>query len=379
MMLLQIDLSLNIPVYAQIVGEIKRLIATGELHSGEKLPSVRSLAKLLDINHNTVLKSYSLLAKEGIVTSRPGEGTLIAPKDIRHAVLLEREQRLSSIINKSMLEALSSGFSLEDIDVAFHLQLARWKEESRNLAKLSDDLPEQCELNRISIIGSHDLALDILVSQFKNRKPDVTIELINVGSISGLIALQERKAQMAGIHLLDEETGEYNYAYVKHIFPGHEMIMLHLAYRIQGLIFASNNPKGIKSTKDLAREDLVFINRQKGSGTRLLLDFEIRRLGIQPTSIHGYEKEVDTHIAVARCIAQGEADAGLGIQAAARSYSLGFLPLFRERFDLVTYANTYHSPIMAPVIDIINSNDFKVAVGNLGGYDTSQTGKISSC
>jgi molybdate-binding protein/DNA-binding transcriptional regulator YhcF (GntR family) len=376
---LQIDHSLNIPVYGQIVEEIKRLIATGKLHAGEKLPTVRSLAKWLDINHNTVLKSYSLLAKEGIVVSRRGEGTLVASKDLRHSALIEREQRLSSIINKSMLEALSSGFSLEDIDVAFHLQLARWREESRSLAKLSDNLTKQSELNRISIIGSHDLAMDILVSQFKNRKPDMTIEVINVGSISGLIALQERKAQMAGIHLLDEETGEYNYAYVKHIFPGHEMIMLHLAHRMQGLIFANNNPKGIKSTKDLVREDLVFINRQKGSGTRLLLDFEIRRIGIQPTSIHGYEKEVDSHITVARCIAQGEADVGLGIQAAARSYSLGFLPLFRERYDLVMYANTYDSPIMRPVIDIINSNDFKVAVRNLGGYDTSHTGEISSC
>ncbi len=343
------------------------------------MPSVRSLAKSLDINHNTVLKSYSLLAREGIVISRRGEGTLVAPRDLRQAALIEREQRLSSIINKSMLEALSSGFSLADIDVAFHLQLARWREESRSVSKLSDDLPKQSELNRISIIGSHDLALDVLVSQLGNRKSDVTIELLNVGSINGLIALREKKAQMAGIHLLDEETGEYNYAYVKHIFPGHEMIMVHLAYRMQGLIFTRDNPKGIKSTGDLAREDLVFINRQKGSGTRLLLDFEIRRLGIQPASIHGYEKEVDTHIAVARSIAQGEADLGLGIYAAARSYSLGFLPLFRERFDLVTYAGTYHSPVMAAVIEIINSNDFKVAVANLGGYDTSQTGKVSSC
>ena len=376
---LQIDHSLNIPVYEQIVEEIKRLIATGKLHSGEKLPTVRSLAKLLDINHNTVLKSYSLLAKEGIIVSRRGEGTLVATKDLRHSALIEREQRLSSIMNKSMLEALSSGFSLEDIDVAFHLQLARWREESRSLANLSDDLTKQSELNRISIIGSHDLAMDILVSQFKNRKPGVPIEVINVGSISGLIALQERKAQMAGIHLLDEETGEYNYSYVKHIFPGHEMIMLHLAHRMQGLLFANNNPKGIKSMNDLVREELVFVNRQKGSGTRLLLDSEIRRLDIQPASIHGYEKEVDSHIAVARCIAQGEADVGLGIQAAARSYGLGFLPLFRERYDLVMYANTYDSSAMRPVIDIINSDDFKVAVRNLGGYDTSHTGEISSC
>ena len=150
MMQLKIEHGLSTPVYEQLVHQIKRLIATGKLSPGEKLPSVRELAKRLGINQNTVLKSYSVLAKEHIVTLRRGEGTLVAPHDVRQIVLIEREQRLSNIISNSMLEALSTGYSLEDIDVAFHLQLARWREEFRDHGKISEKMPEQEELNRLT-------------------------------------------------------------------------------------------------------------------------------------------------------------------------------------------------------------------------------------
>ncbi len=176
-------------------------------------------------------------------------------------------------------------------------------------------------------MASHDLALNMLVSRLRQKNPEVKIDVTYAGSLGGLIALQEGRADLAGIHLLDAETGEYNYPYVKHLLPGREMAIVHLAYRIQGLMFAAGNPKRIKGLADLRRPDVTLINRQKGSGTRILLDQELRKLGITPSDVKGYTHEVDTHLAVARGIAEGKADVGLGIEAAARASHIDFLPL----------------------------------------------------
>jgi putative molybdopterin biosynthesis protein len=152
------------------------------------------------------------------------------------------------------------------------------------------------------------------------------------------------------------------------------MAIVHLAYRIQGLMFAAGNPKRIKGLADLGRPDVTLINRQKGSGTRILLDQELPRLGILPSGVKGYTHEVDTHIAVARGIAQGKADVGLGIEAAARASQIDFLPLYRERYDLVMPIENHRSKKLAPLLKVIASRDFQQAVTEAGGYDTSQTG-----
>jgi putative molybdopterin biosynthesis protein len=229
----------------------------------------------------------------------------------------------------------------------------------------------------LRIVGSHDLAFNMLVSQYKYRKPEVTVDITYSGSLGGLIALQEERADIAGIHLLDEETGEYNYPYIKRILPGREMAIVHLAYRIQGLMFVSDNPKQIKGLEDLKRSDVIFVNRQKGSGTRVLLDLKLRQMGISPTMINGYEKELNTHLAVASSIAQGEGDVGLGIEAAAYSYKLKFLPLLRERYDLVIPLEEYKSERMSLLLEIITSGDYRNAVNSIGGYDTAETGSTT--
>jgi putative molybdopterin biosynthesis protein len=195
--------------------------------------------------------------------------------------------------------------------------------------------------------------------------------------LGGLIALQEERAHLAGIHLLDEETGEYNYPYVKKVLPGRDVAIVHLAYRIQGLMFARGNPKRIKGISDLKRPDITFVNRQKGAGTRVLLDIQLRQLGISPKDIKGYGKEMDTHLAVGLSIAHGEADVALGIEAAARSCNLDFLPLFRERYDLVIPIANYRGQLLAPLLRAVVSAEFKAIVDKAGGYDTSQTGATS--
>ena len=377
---IHLDQTLPAPLYRQIAEQIKQLIARELLRSGERLPPTRQLARSLGVNQNTVVRAYMELEKERIVVARRGGGTIVSVKSDDPNLMIMREQRLASIIGNSMVEALSSGYSLEELDVTFHLQLSRWREQKKRMGESASHQGKgQSDFNTIRISGSHDLALDILVSQAKSRESDIDIEVAHTGSMGGLIALKEGSAHLAGIHLLDEETGEYNYAYVKHIFPGQEMTVLHLAYRVQGLMFARNNPQKIKGLEDLARKDITFINRQSGSGTRVLLDFELRRRGIKPADVRGYENELDTHVAVAMTIEQGKADAGLGIEAAARSCNLDFLPLFRERYDLVTYADIFKSALLSPVIDIITGEDFKQKVNNMGGYDTSQTGNSTFC
>ena len=162
--------------------------------------------------------------------------------------------------------------------------------------------------------------------------------------------------------MLDEETGEYNYPFIKRVLPGREIAIVNLAYRIQGLMLSLENPKRIEGLADLRRPDVIFINRQKGSGTRVLLDLQLRQNEILVSEIRGYERELDTHLAVASCIAKREADVGLGIEAAARSCELDFLPLFRERYDLVMPKENYDSGLFAPLLELIASEDFKKVV-----------------
>jgi putative molybdopterin biosynthesis protein len=269
------------------------------------------------------------------------------------------------------------GYSPEDIEADFYLQLARWREERQAIPSTTETPPDTMDKDTIYIVGSHDMALNILVDLVKRDNKDLKIQITHAGSLGGLIAIQEERAHLAGIHLLDEETGEYNYPYVKRVLPGREVAIVHLAYRIQGLMYARGNPKRIKGIADLKRPDVTFVNRQKGAGTRVLLDIHLRQLGIKPKEINGYERELDTHLAVGLSIAHGEADVALGIEAAARSCNIDFLPLFRERYDLVIPIANYRGKLLAPLLQTITNDEFKEIVNKAGGYDTSQTGATS--
>ncbi len=229
--------------------------------------------------------------------------------------------------------------------------------------------------NTIVIIGSHDLTLDLLASELRRANPQSNLSSSNVGSLGGLLALQRREAHLAGSHLLDEATGEYNVSYIRQLLPGRKIALVNLVHRQQGMIVAKGNPKGITGLKDLLRNDVSYINRQRGSGTRVLLDYELRRLGIPPEKIAGYQREEFTHTSVAAAVSSGTADAGLGILAAARALGLDFVPLLKERYDLVIPVEHYQSPLLKPLLDIIRSADFRSKVERLGGYDTSEMGR----
>jgi putative molybdopterin biosynthesis protein len=195
-----------------------------------------------------------------------------------------------------------------------------------------------------------------------------------VGSLEGLIALRQGLAQMAGCHLLDAESGEYNLPYVRHLFPDREVALVTLVHREQGLLVAPGNPHQIHQMEDLTRPDVRIINRNRGSGTRLWLDHELGRLSLPVQALRGYEREVRTHTAVAEAIHTGRADAGLGVEAAARKYNLDFIPLFQERFDLVMPREQIAEPRLLPLFEILVSLQFRRQVQNLGGYQTDHTG-----
>lgn len=228
----------------------------------------------------------------------------------------------------------------------------------------------------VVVIGSHDLALDLLASFLQRDTPSVRLSSANAGSYGGLIALKRGEAHLAGSHLLDEETGDYNRSFIKQVIPEIEVVLVNLTYRDQGLILPSGNPKQIRSIEDLARADVRFVNRQRGSGTRVLLDYELRQRGIDPATIAGYEREEFTHMAVAAAVMSGAADAGLGIRAAARALDLDFVPLLRERYDLVIPRQYYESSLLEPVLKIIRSEEYRNAVAALGGYGVEEMGRV---
>jgi putative molybdopterin biosynthesis protein len=225
-------------------------------------------------------------------------------------------------------------------------------------------------------IGSHDLTLDILAEELSRCYPGRSLSSANVGSLGGLLALQRCEAHLAGSHLLDEETGEYNVPYVRRILPHTPVVLLGFVQREQGLIVPRGNPKGILSLADLTRPDVAFINRQRGAGTRVLLDYRLRQQGLDPRAIQGYEHQEYTHLAVAAAVASGAADCGMGILAAARALDLDFVSLDMERYDLVIPAQFYDSPVLAPLLAIIRDPEFAARVVGLGGYGVGDMGKV---
>lgn len=227
-------------------------------------------------------------------------------------------------------------------------------------------------------IGSHDMTLDVLADQLRRRHPDLTLSSAHVGSLGGLLALQRGEAHFAGSHLLDEETGEYNVSYIQRLLTAHgiPVVLLGFVNREQGLIVPKGNPQGLRDLDDLLRDDVMFVNRQRGAGTRVLLDVTLKQRGLDARRIRGYDRQEYTHLAVAAAVKSGAADCGLGILAAARALDLDYVPLFHERYDLVIPREHYTGPHLAPLLELLAEprSPFRAAVQALGGYDTAQMG-----
>jgi putative molybdopterin biosynthesis protein len=228
----------------------------------------------------------------------------------------------------------------------------------------------------IVAIGSHDLTLDLLASELRRGHPDLTLASSNVGSLGGLLALQRGESHLAGSHLLDETTGEYNLSFIRRYVPGRALVVVNLVHRIQGFIVPPGNPKSLTTLVDLTRDGITFVNRQRGSGTRVLLDYLLNQQGIAPAHIAGYEREEFTHLAVAAAVAGGRADVGLGVLSAARALGMDFVALQNEQYDLVIPREFYDSELLQPLLALIRSQALQQQVEALGGYDVSTMGEV---
>jgi len=235
--------------------------------------------------------------------------------------------------------------------------------------------PESLE-GMIVVTGSHDPVLDLLASELRRGSPHLTLASSNVGSLGGLLALQRGEAHLAGSHLLDESSGDYNLPFIRRYVPGQALVVVNLVRRIQGFIVPSGNPNKITTLADLAHPGITFVNRQRGSGTRVLLDYLLREEGIAASQIAGYEREEFTHLAVAAAVAGGRADVGLGVLSAARALGMDFVPLRDEQYDLVIPQTFYGSDLLQPLFDLIRSADCKQKVEALGGYDVTSMGEV---
>jgi len=231
--------------------------------------------------------------------------------------------------------------------------------------------------NTIVCIGSHDNTLDLLANVLKKRYPRFSLSSAHVGSMGGLMALKKGEAHISGTHLLDEETGEYNIPFVKRLLADKEIVLVNLVYREQGLLVHKNNPKGIRGFEDLTRPDIIFVNRQSGSGTRLLTDKCLKEYNISPEDIRGYEREEYTHMGVASAVLTGIADTGLAILASAKALDLDFIPVAKERYDLAIPRSFIETEMLRHLLAIIREDtEFRDMVTNLGGYDVSDMGKV---
>jgi putative molybdopterin biosynthesis protein len=238
-------------------------------------------------------------------------------------------------------------------------------------------VPAESIDRRLLAIGSHDLTIDLLRSMIQETSAGrITISSTNVGSMGGLVAVDKRIAHFAGSHLLDPETGDYNRSYVRRFVKNTPVTIVTVAHRWQGLMVAKGNPKDIQSIADLARQDVSFVNRQAGSGTRVLLDYELSRGHIESAGIAGYRSEEYTHMNVAMAVASGRADTGLGILAAARALDLDFVPVTRERYDFIIPSALLDGESVRALLDLLQSARFREQVLAMGGYEVEETGRF---
>ncbi len=360
-------------LYEEIAESLRRQIAGGDLLPGDRLPTVRALAKQWHCTTSTVNRAYALLAEEALITSHRGSGTRVAESALPPESNPLSWGKLVNHAERFLLEMLGQGYTAQQIQTAVSVAQARWE-------TLQDDLPPTPQVstpdNRLWFAGSHDLLIDVLRQRLSTLHPSRQLEISYRGSLGGLMALARHEADIAGTHLWDERSDGYNIPFVRRVLPGQRVALITVATRSIGLLLPPGNPQGVESLADLTKSGVRWLNRQEGSGTRVWLDAQLQRQGIDAAAVAGYENEMATHLEVAQAIEKQQATAGLGLYAAASAYGLDFVPLTQELYQLVIPARVWETAVCRQLVSIIQSAGFKDAVNTLGGYDATPTGEI---
>jgi putative molybdopterin biosynthesis protein len=234
--------------------------------------------------------------------------------------------------------------------------------------------PQEQLDHTLIMIGSHDNTIDVITNELKRRESRLHLSSSNVGSLGGLMAIRRNQAHLAGSHLLDVETGDYNFSFIQRYLKNVPVRLVELAKRQQGLLVRPGNPKSIQGIEDLSRPKVRFVNRQSGSGTRILLDYHLDKMNIPSEAIQGYSEDEFTHMAVAVNVLSGRADAGMAIYASAKALDLDFIPIAEERYDLVVPETSWEDHKIQLLMEIIASQEFRRIVESLGGYDVRNSG-----
>ncbi len=358
----------DVHLYKRISEQVRTEILTGVLKPGSRLPAVRQMASRWGCTIGTVQRAYQELAQQGLVTVRPGQGTHVVD---RPPVQGETPLRRAALVHRAeafLLETLTAGHSLDEVESALRLAMDRW----RSLEEAPQP-PGQYELR---FAGSHDPLVAWLAGLFAEIAPGYSLQIRFCGSLAGLIALAEGKADLAGSHLWDRESQTYNEAFVRRLFPGQSMALVTVAHRRMGLILPPGNPRRIQRLSDLGQPGLRFVNRQPGSGTRVWLDNALLQEGLNSGRIQGYSHEKTTHTAVAQAVAEGQADAGLGLEAAALSFGLDFVPLTSERYDLVLTRRGMQHVAVQRLVSWLQQPGSRILLTRIGGYETHASGEV---
>ena len=355
-------------LYQRIVESIRQQILSGSLGPGDRLPSVRQMAADWDCTAGTVQHAYQELASQGLILSRSGQGTRVI-----NAVQVggEAALRRANLVHRSeafLLEVLTAGYTPNEVEAAIRQAMERWQ--------IILSQPASSQERTLRFAGSHDLVMSWLAAHFPEIVPQFTLQLGFTGSLGGLIALAEGKADLAGCHLWDEESNTYNAPFVRRLLPGRKVALVTLAWRRLGLILAAGNPAKVAGLQDLVNPDIRFVNRQAGSGTRVWLDSALRRQGIDTHRINGYKDERMTHSDIAAAVAEGLANVGFGLEAIARTYGLEFIFMVRERYDLVIPADNLELDSIARLVGWLAEDEARKAISDFGGYETEETGLL---
>lgn len=314
------------------------------------------VAELLKITKNTV---YELIKRGELPSYKIGKKIRIDMHDVEDYINNQKSNSRPSINHNINTKLLNN-----NVENTIH---------TSNIISLSN------KSNSKIIISGQDILLDILARYIEEILPDYTVLRSYKGSYNGLYDLYNNKVSIASCHLWDGDKDEYNTDYVKRLVPGTPCVLINLAYRLQGFYVEKGNPLNIKSFKDLTNKNIKFINREKGSGVRVLLDEKLRLLNIDPNSINGYYNEENSHLAVASTVGRGDANIGLGNKKASMQVeTIDFIPLQTERYDLIIKKSDLNNPIYKSIISILSSEKFKNELQGIGGYDLKDLGKIIS-